>query len=103
MPEVVQPGNRGHDIEALDHALAAAEQTCTVMQFYGSLEGSTVFFGDKKAKKFGTYWVKDGKVVGVFLEGGSPEEVEAIKSLSLEQPAAPKDLGERGLGFAIKA
>ena len=65
------------------------------------MDGSTVFFGDKKAKKFGTYWIKDGKVVGVFLEGGSNEDNEAIKSLSLERPAAPKDLDKRGLDFAI--
>ena len=30
-------------------------------QFYGSSEGDTVFFGDTSSK-FGTYWVKDGKV-----------------------------------------
>ena len=74
-----------------------------MLQFFGSLYGSTVFFGDKKAKKFGTFWVKDGKVVGVFLEGGSSEDNAAIKSLSLERPTAPKDLDKRGLDFAIAA
>ena len=33
------------------------------VQFYGSNEDTdTVFFGDASSKKFGTYFVKDGKV-----------------------------------------
>ncbi len=33
------------------------------MQFYGTNEGtSSIFFGDASSKKFGTYFVKDGKV-----------------------------------------
>ena len=33
------------------------------MQFYGTNEDcSHVFFGDASSKKFGTYFVKDGKV-----------------------------------------
>ncbi len=35
-------------------------------QFYGSQKGDTVFFGDKGAKHFGTYWVDGGK--GVLLD-----------------------------------
>jgi hypothetical protein len=33
--------------------------TCVpyALQFYGQQTGETVFFGDKSAKKFGTYWV----------------------------------------------
>lgn len=31
------------------------------LQFYGSQKGDTVFFGDKGAKKFGSYWVDGGK------------------------------------------
>ncbi|KAK9843571.1 hypothetical protein WJX84_001392 [Apatococcus fuscideae] len=91
MAEMLKPGST-HEYDYLPYFYSRIFDLH--WEFYGSLEGSTVFFGDKKAKKFGTYWVKDGKVVGVFLEGGSPEEVEAIKSLSLEQPAAPKDLGQ---------
>ncbi|CAN1357149.1 Monodehydroascorbate reductase [Linum perenne] len=52
--------------------------------------------------KFGTYWVKDGKVVGVFLEGGSPDENKAIAKVARNQP--PVDnislLAQEGLGFA---
>lgn len=33
------------------------------VQFYGTNEGtSPIFFGDASSKKFGTYFVKDGKV-----------------------------------------
>ncbi|KAG6401591.1 hypothetical protein SASPL_138453 [Salvia splendens] len=41
-------------------------------QFYGDNVGESVVFGDSSpassSHKFGSYWVKDGKVVGVFLE-----------------------------------
>ena len=34
------------------------------MQFYGQNEGTTpFFFGDASTGKFGTYFVKDGKVM----------------------------------------
>ena len=31
-------------------------------QFYGVNEGTAIFFGNKDEGKFGSYWVKDGKV-----------------------------------------
>ena len=38
--------------------------TACAVQFYGTNEGaSPVFFGDASSKKFGTYFVKDGKVM----------------------------------------
>lgn len=74
------------------------------MQFYGTNDGAdkTVFFGspDLKAPKFGAYWIKGGKVVGAFLESGSPEEFAALKKVAVEQPAAPSDLSSQGLSFA---
>eukprot|EP00884_Botryococcus_braunii_P016888 jgi/Botrbrau1/3883/Bobra.0183s0104.1 len=40
-------------------------------QFYGWSDGTEpIFFGDKSVGKFGTYFVKEGKVVGAFLESG---------------------------------
>ncbi|KAA8516696.1 hypothetical protein F0562_016798 [Nyssa sinensis] len=55
-------------------------------QFYGDNVGETVLFGDSNPKspkpKFGSYWIKDGKVVGVFLEGGTPEENKAIAKVA---------------------
>ncbi|GKE11173.1 monodehydroascorbate reductase [Tanacetum coccineum] len=45
------------------------------------VNGDTVIFGDhdpSSAKpNFGSYWIKDGKVVGAFLEGGAAKENQA--------------------------
>lgn len=77
-------------------------------QFYGDNVGDDVLFGDNdpaSAKpKFGSYWVKDGKVVGVFLEGGSAEEYQAIAKVARVQPpvADVEALKKEGLGFAAK-
>lgn len=65
-------------------------------QFYGDNVGESALFGDNNptsAKpKFGSYWVKDGKVVGVFLEGGTPEENKAIAKVARVQPPADESL-----------
>uniref|UniRef100_A0A0G4H811 monodehydroascorbate reductase (NADH) n=1 Tax=Chromera velia CCMP2878 TaxID=1169474 RepID=A0A0G4H811_9ALVE len=61
-------------------------------QFYGVNEGTPVFFShsqDPSAPKFGSFWVKDGKIVGTFLEGGAPEENTACKNAVAEGKAAP--------------
>ncbi|KAL0921081.1 hypothetical protein M5K25_008113 [Dendrobium thyrsiflorum] len=77
-------------------------------QFYGDNVGDTVLFGDNNplsAKpKFGSYWIKDGKVVGAFLESGSPEENKAIAKIARLQPPAPdlEQLKNEGLSFASK-
>ncbi|CAL8465067.1 g4602 [Coccomyxa elongata] len=75
-------------------------------QLYGINENTTpVFFGDPSTKKFGTYFVRDGKVMGAFLEGGSNEENALMKKVAVEQPPAPADLnelGSQGLSFASK-
>ncbi|KAG4970652.1 hypothetical protein JHK82_036344 [Glycine max] len=77
-------------------------------QFYGDNVGDTVLFGDNNPAsskpKFGTYWIKDGKVVGVFLEGGTPEENQAIAKVAKVQPpvADVDQLAKEGLSFASK-
>ncbi|KAK7392578.1 hypothetical protein VNO78_21021 [Psophocarpus tetragonolobus] len=77
-------------------------------QFYGDNVGDTVLFGDNdpasSKPKFGTYWIKDGKVVGAFLEGGTPEENKAIAKVArVQPPAADVDqLAKEGLAFASK-
>lgn len=74
-------------------------------QFYGDNIGETVAFGDRsiesKPTKFGGYWVKDGKLIGAFLEGGTPEENSAIAKAAKEQPAVAslEELASKGLGF----
>lgn len=72
-------------------------------QFYGLSEGDVVLHGDQGAAKFGAFWVKDGAVVGAFLEGGSPEENAALKAVVVKRPPAPADLAQRGLAFALAA
>eukprot|EP00475_Leptophrys_vorax_P024577 TRINITY_DN3396_c0_g4_i1.p1 TRINITY_DN3396_c0_g4~~TRINITY_DN3396_c0_g4_i1.p1 ORF type:complete len:473 (-),score=53.34 TRINITY_DN3396_c0_g4_i1:2-1309(-) len=79
-------------------------------QFYGdNVADATVHFdlptGEvAKPSKLGAYWVKGGKVVGVFLESGSPDENKAIAKVSREQPEVNVEaLAVEGLGFALKA
>ncbi|KAJ8537664.1 hypothetical protein K7X08_014204 [Anisodus acutangulus] len=77
-------------------------------QFYGDNVGETVLFGDADSNsathKFGTYWIKDGKIVGAFLESGSPEENKAIAKVAKVQPVASSldQLAQEGIGFASK-
>ncbi|KAK9917100.1 hypothetical protein WJX75_000871 [Coccomyxa subellipsoidea] len=72
-------------------------------QLYGVNENATaILFGDRSSGKFGTYFVRDGKVMGAFLEGGTPEEQELMKKVAIEQPAAPEDLASQGIAFASK-
>ncbi|XP_030493268.2 monodehydroascorbate reductase [Cannabis sativa] len=77
-------------------------------QFYGDNVGETVLFGDNNPEtpkaKFGTYWIKDGKVIGAFLEGGNPEENSAIAKVAKLQPPVESldQLKKEGLTFASK-
>uniref|UniRef100_A0A2P2LQK9 monodehydroascorbate reductase (NADH) n=2 Tax=Rhizophora mucronata TaxID=61149 RepID=A0A2P2LQK9_RHIMU len=77
-------------------------------QFYGDNVGDSVLFGDNNPAspkpKFGSYWIKDGKVVGAFLEGGSPDENKAIAKVARVQPPADNLdlLAKEGLSFASK-
>ena len=77
-------------------------------QFYGDNVGESVVFGDSSpassSHKFGSYWVKDGKVVGAFLESGNPEENKAIAKVAKVQPPADSldKLASEGLTFASK-
>lgn len=119
-------------VEHVDHARKSAEQAVKAIyagesletydylpffysrsfnlswQFYGDNVGEAVIFGDNNPEsenpKFGSYWVKDGKVLGAFLEGGSAEENKAIAKLAKAQPAAASldELAKEGLAFASK-
>ncbi|CAI9097789.1 OLC1v1034280C1 [Oldenlandia corymbosa var. corymbosa] len=77
-------------------------------QFYGDNVGDTVLFGDSSpdssTHKFGSYWINNGKVVGAFLESGTPEENKAIAKVARVQPAADnlEALAKEGLTFASK-
>lgn len=50
------------------------KQHTSAPQFYGQSQGDPVHFGDQSSGKFGAYWIKDGTVVGAFLESGSEGE-----------------------------
>ncbi|NP_001267683.1 monodehydroascorbate reductase, seedling isozyme [Cucumis sativus] len=77
-------------------------------QFYGDNVGDAVLFGDNSpdsaTHKFGSYWIKDGKVVGAFLESGSPEENKAIAKVARIQPSVESSdlLLKEGISFASK-
>lgn len=77
-------------------------------QFYGDNVGESVIYGQADhlvpKAKFGAYWIKDDKVVGAFLENGSPEENKAIAKIAKLQPTVEsKDaLAAAGLDFASK-
>ncbi|KAI3738154.1 hypothetical protein L2E82_28173 [Cichorium intybus] len=77
-------------------------------QFFGDNVGESVIYGDRdpasEKPKFGAYWIKDGKVVGAFLEGGTAEENKAISNVAKVQPPAPspESLAKEGIQFASK-
>ncbi|KAI3852453.1 hypothetical protein MKW92_030649 [Papaver armeniacum] len=77
-------------------------------QFYGDNVGETVLFGDNDpasiTHKFGTYWIKDGKVIGAFLESGTPEENKALAKVARVQPLVENvdQLTTEGIMFACK-
>ncbi|GAA0176737.1 oxidoreductase [Lithospermum erythrorhizon] len=119
-------------VEHVDHARKSAEQAVKAIfagesvgvyeylpffysrafdlswQFYGDNVGDDVIFGDNNptsaTHKFGSFWIKDGKVVGVFLEGGTPEENKAIGKVAKVQPPVSnlEQLAKEGLDFALK-
>lgn len=87
-------------------------------QFYGVTAGAdqVVHWGDMSptaataaaacaaTPKFGAYWLRDGRVVGAFMEGANGEESAALKSLGSSRPKAPpvEELVEQGVAFAMQ-
>jgi monodehydroascorbate reductase (NADH) len=75
-------------------------------QFYGDNVGEGITWGREGASaaksKFGTYWVKDGKIMGAFLEGGTPEENKMMANVAKAQPCvcSNDELRAAGLSFA---
>lgn len=68
----------------------------------------TVVFGNNDPNsenpKFGAYWIKDGTVMGAFLESGTPEENKAIAKVARVQPHVESlgQLAKEGVAFASK-
>ncbi|XP_074310819.1 monodehydroascorbate reductase 4, peroxisomal [Silene latifolia] len=73
-------------------------------QFYGDNAGEVVHFGDYSGNRFGAYWVKDGHLVGSFLEGGDKEEYEALARATSLKPLVEDttELEKEGLGFCLQ-
>ncbi|XP_022985194.1 monodehydroascorbate reductase, seedling isozyme-like isoform X2 [Cucurbita maxima] len=78
-------------------------------RFYGDNVGdATVVFGNRnpgaKKPKFGCYWIKDGRIMGGFLEGGSDEENKAIQNMAWHQHKVEdlQELKAKGLSFALE-
>eukprot|EP01023_Acetabularia_acetabulum_P051078 TRINITY_DN560_c0_g1_i2.p1 TRINITY_DN560_c0_g1~~TRINITY_DN560_c0_g1_i2.p1 ORF type:complete len:474 (-),score=131.98 TRINITY_DN560_c0_g1_i2:289-1710(-) len=72
-------------------------------KFFGSSEGEPVHFGNYTKGPFGAYWVKDGKIVGVFMEGADGKQTDAMKKVAKEQPAygSVAELEKKGIDFAV--
>ncbi|XP_073303844.1 monodehydroascorbate reductase, chloroplastic/mitochondrial [Primulina huaijiensis] len=58
-------------------------------QFFGDNVGETVEVG-KFDPKVATFWIDSGKLKGVFLESGSPEEFQLLPELARKQPSVEK-------------
>ncbi|CAD6249787.1 unnamed protein product [Miscanthus lutarioriparius] len=80
-------------------------------KFYGDNTGKAVHFGDldfsassSSKPKFGALWVSAGRIAGAFLEGGSPEEYEAIAHAVRRGTAVPDVavLARQGLAFIVQ-
>ncbi|KAJ0103306.1 hypothetical protein Patl1_05492 [Pistacia atlantica] len=74
--------------------------------FYGNNVGETVLFRNHNPKlslrKFGTFWISDGKIVGAFLEGGNLEENKVIAEVARLQPTYVILGGGVAAGFAAR-
>lgn len=107
--QAIKASEEGKTIEEYDYLPFFYSRSFDLSwQFYGDNVGDTVLFGDNNPAspkpKFGTYWIKDGKIFGAFLEGGTPEENKAIAKVARVQPpvANPDLLKQEGLNFAAK-
>ncbi|KAG6580684.1 Monodehydroascorbate reductase, partial [Cucurbita argyrosperma subsp. argyrosperma] len=107
--KAIKAKEEGNSIEEYDYLPYFYSRSFNLSwQFYGDNVGEAILFGDNNPEsaepKFGTYWVKDGKVVGVFLEGGTADEYKAIAKLARVQPSVESldQLAKEGLSFASK-
>ena len=107
--KAIKASETGKEIEEYDYLPYFYSRSFDLSwQFYGDNVGDPVFFGDNNPlspkPKFGSFWIKDGKVVGAFLEGGTPEENKAIAKVSRLQPPVENldQLKKEGLSFASK-
>ncbi|CAN1743542.1 Monodehydroascorbate reductase, chloroplastic/mitochondrial [Linum perenne] len=104
--------NRTARVEHVDHARRSAQQYDYLPYFYSRVfefEGSPrkiwwQFFGDNVGEtveignfdpKIATFWIDSGKLKGVLLESGSPEEFQLLPELARRQPIIEKSKLEK--------
>lgn len=107
--QAIKASEEGKSVEEYDYLPFFYSRSFDLSwQFYGDNVGETVLFGDNNPAspnpKFGSYWIKDGKVVGAFLEGGTPDENKAIANVAKVQPVVLNldELKIDGLSYASK-
>lgn len=88
--QAIKAAEEGKTVEEYDYLPFFYSRAFSLSwQFYGDNVGDAIVWGadtaDKSNSKFGAYWVKDGKVVGAFLEGGSADENKALASVAKNQ------------------
>ncbi|XP_010553373.1 PREDICTED: monodehydroascorbate reductase 1, peroxisomal [Tarenaya hassleriana] len=105
--KAIKAAEKGGSVEQYDYLPYFYSRSFDLSwQFYGDNVGNSVLFGDSNPKdpkpKFGAYWINEGKVVGAFLEGGSPEENKAIANVASSRPEVESldALMKQGLSFA---
>lgn len=107
--QAVKAAEKGETVEEYDYLPFFYSRSFDLSwQFYGDNAGESVLWGAKDAgapgSKFGAYWLHDGRVVGAFLEGGSPEENKMLARVARERPSvsSKQELLSAGLDFAAK-
>ncbi|KAH1251501.1 Monodehydroascorbate reductase, chloroplastic/mitochondrial [Glycine max] len=76
--------NRISRVEHVDHARRSAQHCVKAL-----LIGETVEIGNFDPK-IATFWIESGKLKGVLLESGSPEEFQLLPKLARSQPLIDK-------------
>ncbi|KAG0612700.1 hypothetical protein M758_6G046800 [Ceratodon purpureus] len=107
--QAIKAGEKGETVDEYDYLPFFYSRSFDLSwQFYGDNTGESVIWGLDQAgasgSKFGAYWVNDGKVVGAFLEGGSPDENKLLARVARERPSvgSKQELLSAGLDFASK-
>ncbi|KAL1360562.1 hypothetical protein HN51_005952 [Arachis hypogaea] len=108
--EAIKAAEEGKTVEKYDYlpVLYSHQFGQQAWEFYGDNVGDTVLFGDSSPEssipKFGSYWIKDGKVVGAFLQGRIEEERDAMAYVARVRPSVQNvdELAREGFSFARK-
>ena len=71
-------------------------------KFYGASDGECISFTHGTAGSPGAYWVKDGKVIGAFLESGTEKQFQAMRQIAMIQPKVTgTEQTQLGIDFSL--